>query len=251
MPRAARVQMADSVEELDTVELLEKLTTPLEAARQPGTVPPSERPDQPPPDDPRRQAPEEEPEQDDPEPGVGPRDPAEQPPDEQPDEDDDEPGLPADPPHTANPSGDPAAQRLTEYQKNFMVLDQDPSADTIVFEGEMTITPPPKPNPDATRYVSRIEILEAWQYPGGLANAPDWIDRNWTAYSTDVDPLRNIAPGPCLKIPLATDPSSRALCRVGDYVALQQVQIDSGFADTRIEVWARENFQKLFMPRNP
>jgi hypothetical protein len=35
--------------------------------------------------------------------------------------------------------------------------------------------------PGSVKYESRIQIVDAFRYPGNLANAPSWIDRNWVA----------------------------------------------------------------------
>jgi len=97
------------------------------------------------------------------------------------------------------------------------------------------------------RYESRIQILDAFQYPGSLKNAPDWVDRNWTAYAADYDPLREIDPGPCLRVPLSS--GLIAICRVGDFVCRQSVTLAPGLpSDVRIEVWDRTQFEKLFVP---
>lgn len=96
------------------------------------------------------------------------------------------------------------------------------------------------------RYEGRIRILDAFQYTGNLASAPEWVDRNWIAYG-DHDPLRSIEPGPMLRVPL---PSGHfAHCRVGDYVAIQEVRLTANTpGDQRIEVWAKEDFRKNFLP---
>lgn len=98
------------------------------------------------------------------------------------------------------------------------------------------------------RYESRIQIVDAWQYPGRLTPAtPDWIDRNWVGYADD-DPVRQIAAGPCLRVPSSADPSEVVLARIGDYVCRQQVLTDDGPPVIRTEVWAAEQFQRLFVP---
>lgn len=111
--------------------------------------------------------------------------------------------------------------------------------------------PPTHPAPAAARgtvrYEARIQILDAWQYPGGLKDAPDWIDRNWVAYAADEDSLRNIPAGPCLRVPLAS--GEVAICRIGDFVAMQEIRLVADQpGDVRVEVWPQEQFFKLFMP---
>jgi hypothetical protein len=98
------------------------------------------------------------------------------------------------------------------------------------------------------RYESRIQIVDAWQYPGRLSpTTPGWIDRNWVGYADD-DPIRGIAAGPCLRVPSSHDPSEVVLARIGDYVCRQQVLTDDGGPPViRTEVWAAEQFQRLFV----
>lgn len=98
---------------------------------------------------------------------------------------------------------------------------------------------------DNVSYESRIRILEAFRYPGSFRNAPDWIDRNWLGHG-DWDPLRQIEPGPALRVPLD---SGVVLARIGDYVVKQAVAIAPGVPDeVKLEVWPAETFQKLFLP---
>src|SRR4029077_6135718 len=111
------------------------------------------------------------------------------------------------------------------------------------------IVPPPRPTPAAGNvvYESRIQMLEAFQYPGNLKNAPVWVDRNWIAYAAHFAAVRQLDPGPCLRVPLPS--GVFAICRIGDYVCRQSVTIAQGLpADERIEVWERSQFEKLFVP---
>lgn len=99
---------------------------------------------------------------------------------------------------------------------------------------------------DNVTYESRIRILEAFRYPGSFRNAPDWIDRNWLGHG-DWDPLRQIEPGPALRVPVD---SGVVLARIGDYVVKQAVAIAPGVPDeVKLEVWPAETFQKLFLPK--
>lgn len=95
------------------------------------------------------------------------------------------------------------------------------------------------------RYESRIEVREAWQYPGFVQDAPPWIDRNWIGWA-DYDELRHIPQGPCLRVPIE---SGLGVVRKGDYVVQQLVRADDGSVPTRsrIEVWPREEFERLFV----
>ena len=108
------------------------------------------------------------------------------------------------------------------------------------------------------RYESRIAIVDAWRYPGALATAPAWVDRNWVGYA-DHDPVRGIEPGPCLRVPSHADPAQVVLARVGDYVCRESVTLDppgsagspgSGprLPEIRIAVWPSDQFERLFMP---
>jgi hypothetical protein len=97
------------------------------------------------------------------------------------------------------------------------------------------------------RYESRITIIEAWQYPGPMKDAPEWVDKNWIGWAGD-DQLRGIPAGGCLRVPLHGRDGDVVLCRIGDYVTQQDVKIDDRTSDLRIDVWPREHFQKMFIP---
>ena len=108
--------------------------------------------------------------------------------------------------------------------------------------------PSSRPATLSGRYESRIRILDAFQYPGNLATAPHWIDRNWVGYHPDYDPVRNIEPGPALRVPTRGG-DEMAWCRPGDYVVRQEVVLAHGIRpDVVIEVWPRESFEKNFIP---
>ena len=96
------------------------------------------------------------------------------------------------------------------------------------------------------RYEGRIKIVDAWQYNGNLKAAPDYVDRNWVAWG-DWDPVREIEPGPALRVPSAD--GGAVMCRPGDYVVTQEVRLvaDSP-GDLKVEVWSRDQFEKLFLP---
>ena len=96
------------------------------------------------------------------------------------------------------------------------------------------------------RYESRIRVLEAFQYRGSLQGAPAWVDRSWAGYG-DWDPLRNIAAGPALRVP--SPHGDVVLARPGDYVVRQSVTIAHHVEpDIQVEVWAREAFERTFLP---
>lgn len=98
----------------------------------------------------------------------------------------------------------------------------------------------------AIRYEGRVRILEAFRYLGRMESAPAWVDRNWIGFA-DYDELRKIAPGPCLRVPVPNAPNF-AVCRVGDYVCQQEIVLDIGVpSDVRVEVWAKDDFEKNFL----
>lgn len=134
------------------------------------------------------------------------------------------------------------------------MLDPAMHDDTLVTErpdGPITpadadIQTPRQARAGSVRYEGRIQVLDAFRYPGVLKDAPDWVDRNWIAFA-DHDDVRNIPAGPCLRVPLPSGVT--AVCRVGDYVVQQEVRVALDTpGDVRIEVWPAEQFQKNFMP---
>jgi len=174
---------------------------------EPGPKPDHEDPDEPEPGDP------------DPEDDEDPQDP----------EDEDNSGVPTGPGAGHTPADlPPAACDL--------LADRD-----LPRSGELV---PPGPL-GVHHYEARITIVDAWQYPGNLVKAPEWIDRNWAAYA-DHDPVREIEPGPALRVPLPS--GVNAMVRIGDYVARQEVRVTKELSDIRLEVWPAEQFEKLFMP---
>jgi hypothetical protein len=123
-------------------------------------------------------------------------------------------------------------------------------------EPQATPQPPPAPMPDILAgppvdrgpftIEHRIRITEAWQYPGYAHSAPDWIDRNWIGYA-DHDPVRGIEPGPCLRIPGCEGAIGVTICRIGDWVARQQVTADDQTTRDTLAVWPREQFERFFV----
>jgi len=99
---------------------------------------------------------------------------------------------------------------------------------------------PPTPK---GRYVARIEILDTFQYAGTLTGAPDWIDRNWTAYA-DQDETRTppLPGGPALMVPGA------GLCRRGWYVVREAVTVEDGIVSERLAVYEPDVFYHWFRP---
>lgn len=98
----------------------------------------------------------------------------------------------------------------------------------------------------SVRYEGRIRIMEAFQYMGSVAAAPAWIDRNWISFA-DHDDLRGIPAGPALRVPLLS--GNTAVARIGDYIVQQEVLLGPGMpTDLRVEVWAKPDFEKNFLP---
>lgn len=131
------------------------------------------------------------------------------------------------------------------------VPDEDPekveNGDDDEDDEEIPADPPhTATTPSQIHYESRITIVDAWQYPGNVRHAPDWIDRNWIGYISDYDDERKIEPGPCLRVPLPSGVT--AIVRIGDFVATQQVRLTASLVDTRIEVWHKDQFERLFIP---
>ena len=118
-----------------------------------------------------------------------------------------------------------------------------------VLDGEIIAATRPGGTP---RYESRIRILDAWQYTGAVHTAPAYVDRNWIGYSGEYDAVREIGPGPCLRVPLTSDPNERVvtICRVGDYVVHEEIVGDNGALSEKIEVWEKGQFQRLFLPKS-
>lgn len=103
------------------------------------------------------------------------------------------------------------------------------------------------PPPEGATYESRIRILDAWQYPGNVATAPDYVDRNWIGFA-DPDELRHMPASPCLRVPLSGT-NIVTICRPGDFVVRQETMMAPGIpSDIKVEVWERDQFQRLFIP---
>ena len=94
--------------------------------------------------------------------------------------------------------------------------------------------------------------MEAWRYPGQLATAPGFIDRSWTAWADAT--IDGKPAGPALKIPITgsfsgpTPPDGAKLCRIGDYVVRQMVSIIDNLEEEALDVWPKEEFERLFIP---
>lgn len=82
-----------------------------------------------------------------------------------------------------------------------------------------------------------------------MTSAPVWVDRNWVAWA-DEDQLRQIPAGPALRVPTYyASTGEHVLCRIGDYVARQEVKlIASEPGEIKLEVWAKEQFERIFLP---
>lgn len=105
--------------------------------------------------------------------------------------------------------------------------------------------------PGTYSYQSRIQILDAYQYTGTVHDAPDWVDRNWTGYG-DYDNVRLLEAGPVLRVPDGTGHNGEGvvIARKGDFIVRQSIENDDGSpAEIRVNVWAQDQFMKLFMPK--
>lgn len=99
----------------------------------------------------------------------------------------------------------------------------------------------PAPPLQAVTYQSRIRVMDAWQYAGSLRDAPGFVDRNWAGFDE----------APVLRVPHYARPDGDpVICRVLDYVVRQEVRLADGMPSMeRIEVWPREEFERLFIPQ--
>jgi hypothetical protein len=164
-------------------------------------------------------------------------------------EDDDDNGEAAREDQPANPGAVPSPPEGDRVSAGTDAADRANAAGSVPtemppFSPPMEIIPP---NAHSVRYEARISIVDAYQYPGNLKDAPGWVDRNWAAYADNFDPLRQLEPGPALRVP--TYRGDTVLCRVGDYVARQEVKLTADQpGEIKIEVWEKEQFQRIFMP---
>lgn len=123
------------------------------------------------------------------------------------------------------------------------VSDDEPelfSDDTVLAQ-----TVPPA---GTIRYISRIRIVDAWQYRGALADAPAFVDRNWAAWG-EYDEKRALPAGPALRVPTPGAVAEK-LARAGDYIVRQSVTLVDGLPpEEHIDVWPREDFERFFLPQ--
>jgi len=153
------------------------------------------------------------------------------------------------PPNPDDPDGIPETPHEIDFPGDPTPLGQEPGEAAPPPAPPVSVAAPallPQAHfPSDVHYEARITIVDAWQYPGFLKSAPEWVDRNWVGFA-DYDELRGVEAGPCLRVPNAT--GTVTIARVGDYVARQEVKITKDFSDIRIEVWGRDQFEKLFYP---
>lgn len=136
-------------------------------------------------------------------------------------------------------------ETFTEARNSMAKAANTPRA-TQVLEGDIL---PPNLDPSTVRYESRIRILEAWPYRGSVASAPAFVDRNWIGFA-DYDPVRQIEPGPCLRVPSGHDVVT--ICRPGDYIVRQETLLQPGVpSHETLEVWPGDQFQRLFIVSSP
>jgi hypothetical protein len=273
MPRATARKMVFTEEpQDDLLDILTGATPNPTPAVPPGTNPPPGHPDHHPPRNPPPETPNPRPRPDDPipyEPG-----PVDQPPDQaaagprnigEGDDSDvanpDVPGSTPRHPHPKPEDGDPTPDPdpdnpdVEEGEEDIPPGETvgTPLAEAASLDGAGSRPAAAVPltgeiMPRNARYEARITILDAFHYPGSLRDAPDWVDRNWVGYGDD-DPMRGIVAGPCLRVPTFNRMGDVVLARVGDYVTRQEVRLAPGVpGDIRVEVWAKEQFEKMFLP---
>lgn len=121
-------------------------------------------------------------------------------------------------------------------------------AEAPALSGDI-LTPQPRIPTQGVVYESRIRVLEAWQYPGRVPpDAPAFVDRNWIGWA-GYDAVRQKDESPCLRVPVTGQAWTVTICRPGDFVVRQEVQLGPGLpSDIKIEVWEEEQFARLFMP---
>lgn len=161
-----------------------------------------------------------------------------------------EPTLPPQPAPAPSPtfamSDDPAVP------EQFLRVPQSPRPQ------DGSAMPPATPDPlntgqppvasGALVYEHRIRVLEAFHYPGTYVGAPDWVSRDWLAYA-EPDPARGLPAGPCLNVPTPRSPTGVAVCRKGDFIVRQEILLAAGLdPEIQVEVWPREEFERLFIP---
>ena len=89
------------------------------------------------------------------------------------------------------------------------------------------------------RWLQRIVVLDAYQFDGHVQTAPQWVDRNWLMFS---DAAKNeVGVGTVLNVPGIGD------CRVGDYIVLQDVLEEDGARVSKVEIYKRQDFERLFI----
>lgn len=98
------------------------------------------------------------------------------------------------------------------------------------------------------QFTSRIQVLEAYQYPGFLGGQPSYVDPNWAGYAGEEDAVRGLPAGPCLRVPVAGTDDTVIICRKGDFVVRQRMLHNDRTAEEKIEVWPNDQFQRLFIP---
>ena len=169
--------------------------------------------------------------------------------------DPDKPGIPPDEPEEEpDIDGDDGEEENTPSpsQPGETPAPAGAAAFTLGSEYSAPVSAAPSPPPTVT-YRSRISVVEAWRYPGQLAQAPQFIDRSWTAWAEAT--IDGKPAGPALRIPVTRSISGpppidgTKLCRIGDYVVRQNVTLVDGLEpEEHLDVWPKDDFERLFMP---
>jgi len=136
---------------------------------------------------------------------------------------------------------DPTDPVLYETETKDPIVPDRSALRNVQPSGAGASRPAPTPiRPQAVTYQSRIRVIDAWQYAGSLRDAPDFVDRNWAGWDDT----------PILRVPHYAHPDGEPIiCRVLDYVVRQEVKLAEGMPSMeRVEVWPKEDFERLFIP---
>ena len=82
-------------------------------------------------------------------------------------------------------------------------------------------------------------VLDAYQFTGRIHDAPEWVDRNWIGQNDKAKEETGT--------PLVVDVPGIGVCRVGDYIVLQDVLQEDHSRQSRVEIYKRDDFERLFI----
>ena len=99
--------------------------------------------------------------------------------------------------------------------------------------------PPKEGQPGSFTWKQRVLVNEAYQFNGRVQEAPPWVDKNWLGHD---DAAKDATGSPIvLVIP------GIGTCRRGDYIVQQSVLDDDNMWQDRIEIYKREDFERMFV----